>query len=167
MLYFDVAISLNIEAQFFPSLSVRCFYVLWKKKMHIRQKQLNNTTSWNQQEMNWKWTFANLHFVWITLIKISLFWMDIKKTIWFFFFFWGKVKLIWELRHTLFINLRLRQILNVATSALFYKTLRSAADKFTHSVVCGNTYATRNLPYTALLHYWSSKDSFLKINSSI
>ena len=152
----------------FPVSLCAMFLCFMKEKNAYKTK--NNLIT-QQAETNRKW-IENEHLPIYTLfeslsLKEAFFWMDIKKTIWFFFFFWGKVKLIWELRHTLFINLRLRQILNVATSALFYKTLRSAADKFTHSVVCGNTYATRNLPYTALLHYWSSKDSFLKINSSI
>ena len=43
--------------------------------------------------------------------------------------------------HTFFINLGLRQILNLQPSALFYKNLRPVAGKFAHSAVCGNTYA--------------------------
>ena len=46
-----------------------------------------------------------------------------------FYFFCGIVKLICELRHAFFINLRLQQILNIRSSALFCKNLRSAAGK--------------------------------------
>ena len=65
----------------------------------------------------------------------------LRKLFLTFFFFYGTAKSICELRHTFFINLRLRQILNLRYPALFYKNLRSAAGKFAHSVVCGNTYA--------------------------
>ena len=58
-----------------------------------------------------------------------------------FSFFCDIVKLICELQHKIFINLRFRQISNLQPSALFYKNLHSAACKFTHSVDCGSTYA--------------------------
>ena len=57
------------------------------------------------------------------------------------FFSYGIVELICEHRHTFFISLRLRQKLNLRPSALFHKNLRSAAGKFAHSAVCGNTHA--------------------------
>ena len=71
-----------------------------------------------------------------------MFGRKLRKLSWFFFFFLrGIVKLICEFRHTFFINLRLQQKLNLRPSALFHKNLRSAAGKFAHSAVCGNTYA--------------------------
>ena len=60
----------------------------------------------------------------------------------FFYIFCGIVKLICELRHTFFINLRLWQILILRPSALFLKNLPSAVGKFAYSAVCGNTYAS-------------------------
>ena len=35
-------------------------FLLNERKKCIRQKQLNNTTSWNQLKMNWKWIFCLL-----------------------------------------------------------------------------------------------------------
>ena len=68
-------------------------------------------------------------------------WKDVKETFLIFVsFFCGIVKLICELWRTFFINLRLRQKLNLRPSALFYKNLSSAKGKFAHSAVCGNTY---------------------------
>ena len=64
----------------------------------------------------------------------------------FFNFFCGIVKLICELRHIFFINLRLRQILILRSSAPFLKNLRCAAGIFAYSAVCGNTYATPHPP---------------------
>ena len=74
----------------------------------------------------------------------------LKKLVCFlFYFFCGIGKLICELWHTVFINLRFRQILILRSSALFKKNLRSAASKFTYSPVCGNTYAP-----TLSREYW-------------
>ena len=64
-----------------------------------------------------------------------------------FYFFCGIVKLICELRHAFFINLRLQQILNIRSSALFCKNLRSAAGKFAHCNVCGKAYAPTPIPF--------------------
>ena len=55
-----------------------------------------------------------------------------------FYFFCIKVKSIYKLRYIVFPNLQ--------HPSLFYKNLRSAADKFTHSAVFTNTYT-----YTTLL----------------
>ena len=64
----------------------------------------------------------------------------IKETFLIFVSFFCDIgKLICELQHTFFINLRLSQKLNLWSSALFYKILRSAAGKFAPSAVCGNT----------------------------
>ena len=60
---------------------------------------------------------------------------------WFFYFFCDIVKLICELRYKFFINLQLRQINNLRPSALHLRNLPSAAGKFTHFAICGNTYA--------------------------
>ena len=61
-----------------------------------------------------------------------------------FCFFCGIIKLICELRNTFFINLRLRQILILRLSVLFFKNLRSAAGKFAYSAVSGNTSPGEN-----------------------
>ena len=65
------------------------------------------------------------------------------------YFFCGIVKLICELRHTFFINLRLWEMIILRLSALFQKNLRSAARKFAYSVVCGNTYVSSLPPFIA------------------
>ena len=72
--------------------------------------------------------------------KKLMFGRTLKKLFWFFFnFFCSIAKLICKLRHTIFINLRLRQIWILRPSALFKKNLRSAARKFAYSAVWGNT----------------------------
>ena len=70
--------------------------------------------------------------------------MDVKETFLVFAsFFCGIVKLICELRHTFFYKSTARaKIKSAEPSALFYKNLRSAAGKFAHSAVSGNTYAS-------------------------
>ena len=71
-------------------------------------------------------------------------WKDFREYFFFFFFFYffcDIVKLICELRHKFFIKLWLRKINGLRPSALFLRNLRSAAGKFIHSAVCGNTYA--------------------------
>ena len=78
----------------------------------------------------------------LTLIRVSLCLEGLpssSRNTFFFLFFCGIINLICELRHKFFINLRLRQINNLLPSALFLRNLRSG--KFTHSVICGNTYA--------------------------
>ena len=72
------------------------------------------------------------------LLRIRIFLLLLL--LWFFSFFCGIVKLICELRHNFFINLRLQQINNLWPWALFLRNLHPAAGKFTHSVVCGTTY---------------------------
>ena len=79
-----------------------------------------------------------------------IFGRKLGKLSWFFFFC-GLVKLICKLRHTFFINLRLRQKLNLWPSALFHKNLRSAAGKLAHSAVCGKAYAPLPLKQLAIL----------------
>ena len=59
----------------------------------------------------------------------------------YFFVFYGIVELFCELHHKFFINLRLRQKINLWSSALFSKDLHSAAVKIIHSAACGSTYA--------------------------
>ena len=61
-----------------------------------------------------------------------------------FCFFCEIIKLIRELRNTFFINLRLRQILILRLSVLFFKNLGSAAGKFAYSAVSGNTSPGEN-----------------------
>ena len=73
-------------------------------------------------------------------------------------FFCGIVKLICELQHTVFINLRLWQRLNLRHSALFYKNLRSPTGTFAHSAVCGNIYAPLFIGYNVI-----SKSTLLDI----
>ena len=47
---------------------------------------------------------------------------------------------------SIFISLRLRQILIIRLSPLFCKTPRSVADKFTHSELCGSPSLTHSPP---------------------
>ena len=78
----------------------------------------------------------------LTLISVRLCFEGIQGIFFFlFFFFYGKVKLICKLRHKFFINLRLWQVNNLRSSALFLRDLRYAAGRFTHSAICGSTIA--------------------------
>ena len=78
----------------------------------------------------------------LTLIRVSLCFEGLQGIFFFlFFFFYGKVKLICKLRHKFFINLRLWQVNNLRSSALFLRDLRYVAGRFTHSAICGNTIA--------------------------
>ena len=70
------------------------FLCFMKEKNAYKTK--NNLIT-QQAETNRKW-IENEHLPIYTLfeslsLKEAFFWMDIKKTIWFFFFFWGKVNL--------------------------------------------------------------------------
>ena len=51
------------------------------------------------------------------------------------FFPYGIVKSISELQHTFFINVRLRQILNLQPPALFYKIILLSAATSTHPLI--------------------------------
>ena len=79
-----------------------------------------------------------------TLLKLAFIGVSLclegRQKIIFFSLFCGIVKLIFKRRHKFFINLRLQQINNLRPAPLFLRNLRSAAGKFTHSAVCGNTY---------------------------
>ena len=62
---------------FFPLYFLRSIaeaksFLFHERKKCIRWKQLNDTTSWNQVKMNWKWAFVYYHLIWITVIKVSL-----------------------------------------------------------------------------------------------
>ena len=72
---------------------------------------------------------------------------------------------MYTVKHKLFINLRLRQINSLRSSALFLKSLRSAAGKFTHSAACGTTYVPPTPPPTLnkLLCYYTENDTSTKI----
>ena len=69
----------------------------------------------------------------------------------FFSFFWSIVKLICELWHSFFINLRLQQILNLWSSTLLYKNPCSATGKFAHSAVCHPPYPCLKTFYNLLI----------------
>ena len=104
-------------------------------------------------ENNWKYMKC-LHIKTLfrlTLIRLSL---CLEELIGIFFFFFSYfcfiVKLICELRHKFFFNLQLWQINYLRPLALFLRNLRSAADKFTQSAVCGKTYTPH--PFT-ITHY--------------
>ena len=113
--------------------------------------QLNDTMSWNQLKMNWKWTFAYKHLFHLLintyfnhfnenkLICIE----TLRKLFWFFFFFLRHIEV--SLRTSAYIcfyksaapdNINLRYL------ALFYENLCSAAVKFSYFTLCGNIYAT-------------------------
>lgn len=73
-------------------------------------------------------------YIWITSMKVSLC-LEVKETL-----LLRHSKVNW---HTFFINLRLKQKLNLRPSALFYNNLRFAAERFAHTAVYGNIYASR------------------------
>ena len=93
-----------------------------------------------------------------------MFGRTLRKIFDFFFFFLRHNKKV-NLRtwHAFLINLCLREILNLRPSALSYKNMRSAAGKFAHSAVSGNTYA----PHFVLSYFMSAKwfYTILQINS--
>ena len=98
-------------------------------------------------ENNWKYMKC-LHIKTLfrlTLIRLSL---CLEELIGIFFFFFSYfcfiVKLICELQW---------QINYLRPLALFLRNLRSAADKFTQSAVCGKTYTPH--PFT-ITHYRNS-----------
>ena len=102
----------------------------------------NWITKW--AETNWKWT-DDEHLSINTLFE-SLPWQLSLRLVersgnFFISLFCNIVKLIRELRHTFFINLRLQQKLNLWPSTFFYKNLYSAAGTFVQSAFGCNTCA--------------------------
>ena len=124
------------------------FSVLRKEKMYkTKTTEWHNELKPTENELKMKICLLTLYLNHFNE-NMFMFERTLKKLFWFFYFFCGIVKLICELRHTFFINLRLGQMLILRPSALFLKNLRSVARKFAYSAVCDNTYAPRNNCHT-------------------
>ena len=89
-----------------------------------------------------KWNICPLKLYLTVFNKSQLVFGKTSRNIFFFLsLFSGIVKLSCELRHKFLFNLWLWQTNNLRPLALLLRNLCSAAGRYSHSAVCGNTYA--------------------------
>ena len=128
-----------------------------QKTHQTKATEWHSMTQWDKNNRKW---IENEHLptlIRVTLIKVSLC-LEGRKVC-------GILKLICDLRHTYFTNLRFRQILNLGHRHCFIKICVQNR-QILHSVVCGNTFIPPAHTYKAFLRTFISDSNwiFLKWN---